>query len=115
MQTEQIKQACAVIQALANDWALVEDVKDDEHLILIDESRDIMEGLKPKRAFIASLEEKGYMRNFGVSLNAEPQYGEYTTETNGHSEVHRIRNPHVFDFRPTPKGLALLSAEDSHI
>jgi hypothetical protein len=112
MRVKQEKQACAIIQALVDDWALVEDIDEDEHLILVNEDRMRMKGLRPSRVFVAWMEEKGYIKNFGVPLDAEPIYGQYTRGyPDGRREVHQSRVPHVFDFRPTPKGLTLLSAE----
>jgi len=112
MRTEQEKLTCAIIQALVDDWALVEEIEKDEYLILVNESRMEMEGLRPSRDFVAWLEKKGYIKNFGVPLDAKPIYGEYTlTYPDGRTEVHQERDPHVFDFRPTPEGLALLLAD----
>src|SRR5881409_2249784 len=111
MRTDKEKLACAVIQALVDDWMLVEELDEDENLILVNESRMEMEGLRPSRDFVAWLEETGYIENFGVPLDSEAIYGEYTrTFPDGRTEVHQSRDPHVFDFRPTQKGLALLMA-----
>lgn len=73
---DQEKLARSVVQALVDDWALVEDTDDDKNLILVNEDR--MEGLQRSRDFIAWMEEKGYIKNFGVPIDAEPIYGEYT-------------------------------------
>lgn len=116
MSPEEERLARALIQALVDDWALVEDLDNDSHLILVDESRNEMEDLRPRREFVASLERSGYIKNFGVPLDAEPIYGEWTrTYPDGRMEVHSSRDPHVFDFRPTPEGLALLSAGDTEV
>jgi len=64
MRTEQEKLAWAVIQALVDDWMLVEEA-DEENLILVNESRTEMKGLRPSRLFVAWLENMGYIKNFG--------------------------------------------------
>jgi len=111
MRTEDHNLACAVIQALVDDWMLVEDL-DSDTLFLVNESRAEMEGLKPSRDFVATLEREGYIKNFGVPLTAEPIFGEQTLSyPDGRIEVHQSREPHVFDFRPTPEGLTFLLAE----
>jgi len=113
MSPEETRLARATIQALVDDWALVEDLENDGYLILVDESRNEMEDLRPRREFVAWLEQNGYVKNFGVPLDAEPIYGEWTrTYLDGRTEVHSSRDPHVFDFRPTTDGLALISADD---
>jgi hypothetical protein len=112
MLTDQNKLARRVIKALVDDWALVEEVVDDIHLILVDESRNEMEDLRPRRDFIAWLEQEGFIKNFGVPLDAPPMYGEIThTYPDGRIDIHPDRDPHVFDFRPTAAGIALLSAD----
>jgi hypothetical protein len=102
--------ARVLIQALIDDWALVEDVEDDERLVLVNESRDEMEGLRPARSFVAWLETQGYVENRGIPLDAEPEYNEYTKWSPEEGvNICSMRTPHVFAFSPTPKGLALLS------
>jgi hypothetical protein len=112
MLTEQKNLARRVINALVDDWMLVEEVDDDTHLILVDESRNEMEDLRPRRDFIVWLEQEGLIENFGLPLDEAPTYGEIThTYPDGRIEIHPFRHPHVFDFRPTAAGFALLSAD----
>ena len=111
MRIEEQNLARAVIQALVDDWMLVEDL-DNDTLFLVNESRVEMEGLKPSRDFVAALEREGYIKNFGVPLTAAPIFGEQTLSyPDGRIEVQQLREPHVFKFRPTPEGLAFLLAK----
>lgn len=99
MLTEENKLARRVINARVDDWTLVEEVDDDTVLILVDESRNEMKDLRPRRDFIAWLEQAGFIKDFGVLLDAAPTYGETAdTYPDGRTEIHPFRQPHVFDF-----------------
>ena len=112
LSTDQVKLARRIIKALVEDWMLVEEVNDDTYLVLVDESRDEKEDLRPRRDFIVWMEREGFIENRGVALDAPPTYGEIThAYPDGRTEIHPFRHPHVFEFRPTAAGLALLSSD----
>jgi hypothetical protein len=136
MDSKDAQLARKVVRALKHDWALVEDFENQqwawsnsmesflnsesskipyeyENLILVNGSRMTMKGRRPSRKFVACLEKNDYIENLGESLQTPPIFSKHEAlYSDGRKEVFIHRSPHVYFFKPTAKGLALLNVKN---
>ena len=88
---EQTSEIIAVLKALDEDWAIVDDYPNEDYFVLVNESRMVMEDFFPKKALVQMIEDQGLIKD---------------SETKRRSK----QIPHVYFYTLTPKGRALLQS-----
>lgn len=114
MEESQRKNIIAVLRALDEDWAAVDEKDEDDFVIFVDESRDVMEDFYPKKEFIREMERLGFLEDTEKdSRPAERETGTYyqKDEPDGEWTAFTESHPIVYFYKITKKGQELLNAE----
>ncbi|HEX5940668.1 MAG TPA: hypothetical protein VFY66_00260, partial [Anaerolineales bacterium] len=102
-------EVCKTLQALQEDWMLVDDFPEKDFLVLVNMDREVMKDFYPKRILIQEMETQGLIKN------CENEYGQQSKTysyqvTRADGRIKRVvkQNPHVYYYKLTRKGKELL-------
>jgi len=108
MKRTELAEAAAVLKALTEGWALVDNGPDIDFLVFVGESRDELD-FYPTKSFIQKMESSGLIENPDKKSSSVRQpYTYYEGGPSGWKEVTEA-GPIVFQYRVTQKGRKLLS------
>lgn len=89
--------AIAILRALEDNWALVDDYPDADYLVCVNESRDLLEDFFPKKSLVERMERAGLIED--------------TDDGPGFDEPELVGfTPHVYLYVVTEEGKAWLSS-----
>lgn len=102
-------QIVAVLKALDEGWALVDDAESLDYMVFRNEDRDELENLQPTKALVSLMENEGLIedRDKPVERDFSSKF-EWDRATGRRIET-RIPNPIVYAYMLTSKGRELLS------
>jgi hypothetical protein len=100
MSQDEIPVIKRILQAIHDDWAICDDSDDLDHMVLVNECREVMDDLKPKKRLIQEMEQMEL-------IETPSHYGEreYIDFGKSRTPVH-----FVYTYFITDKGYALLHA-----
>jgi hypothetical protein len=98
-----------MLQALQEDWMLVDDFPEKGFLVLVNMDREVMKNFYPKRSLIQEMETQGLIKNYENEYGQQPRTYSYQV-THADGSIKRVvkQNPHVYYYRLTRKGNELL-------
>ena len=111
------KDVVAVLKALDERWALVDEKDEDDFVTLVNESRDEMENFILKKEFIRKMVQFGFIKD--PEKDTRPDKREMGTHyEKDKSDVEWIAvttpNPVIYFYEITSKGRDLLNSEDAN-
>ena len=107
MKKTELAQAAAVLKALTEDWALVDEGPEIDFLVFVSEGREELD-FYPKKSFIGMMESSGLIENSDKQGSSVRQpYTYYEGGPSVWKEV-TVAGPIVFEYRVTQKGRKLL-------
>jgi len=107
---EQTADIIAVLKALDEDWALVDDYPDEDYLIFVNESRMEMEDFFPKKALVTLMADQGLINDDSNPPSQPETLSYFMTHEDGRTEEVIEHGPHVYLYKLTPKGRSLLQS-----
>lgn len=102
MISENAKLIVELFEAIEADWALCDDRDEDKHLVLVNESRDEHQSLRPLKKIVLELEEKGYLKFDESKSDSKQKERVYM-----HILDQRTPIPFVYFYKVTEKGREL--------
>lgn len=100
MKKEEINMIIKIFKAIEDDWAICDDSDKDEHMVLVNEDREIKDDLKPPKNMIYNLEEEGLIELNKELSDKKGSVREYMESLKGGE----IPIPFVFFYKITDKG-----------
>lgn len=91
---EQTSEIIAILKALDEDWAIVDEYPNEDYLVLVNESRMVMEGFFPRKALVQIMEDQGLIKDSEKKRRSKPG-----------------QIPYVYFYKLTDKGRALLHGD----
>ncbi len=107
MKRTELAEAAAVLKALTEGWALVDDGPEIDFLVFVSEDRDELD-FYPKKSLVQMMESSGLIENSDKAGSVRQPYTYYEAGPSVWKEV-TVAGPIVFEYRVTQKGRKLLS------
>ena len=106
---EQTSEIIAVLKALDEDWAIVDEYPDEDFLVLVNESRMVMEDFFPKKTLVQMIEDQGLIKDSGTKRRPKPEtFSYFAPDADDTIKEFTSQIPHVYFYKLTAKGRALL-------
>lgn len=109
---EQTADIIAILKALDEDWALVDDYPNEDYLVLVNESRMEMEDFFPKKALVTMMADQGLIKDKPTTRPEPETFSSFVLHEDGRTEEVIQPVPHVYFYEVTSKGRSLLRSVD---
>ncbi|SRR5260221_7333402 len=102
-------QIVRIIKALEEGWTLVDDDQNHDFMVLVNESREELEGLRPEKALVFEMEACGLIVDPEQGLSYEERSGFYYRKDGSDGEWRIVPGPVVYLFEVADKGKGLIN------
>jgi hypothetical protein len=109
---EQTTDIIAILKALDEDWALVDEYPNEDYLVFVNESRMEMEGFFPKKELVKMMADQGLINDSSTTGPQPETFSYFVMDEEGRTEEVIQPTPHVYFYELTREGRALLQGVD---